>query len=263
MVSGKNATVKHGAISVYDFGAVRLHAYRTDDAITNEVFIVEKDGKAVVLELPCFRNNIEALSEYVKDNGLKVEAKIVAYHAAGASFLPDVPVYGTKSSDAYNTTGGGKDLVTGFSGAFGDSFDAGIPKVDRFLSEGKNIIAGMEFDVIPNSDAFEIIIPEINAVYMHMLGHDSHSIVAGAGHADALIANIKGYLNKGIDMILTSHYTPEGQKDARDKMAYLEDLKVIASGCKDKNEFKAKVSEKYKGYSGGNYLDMTAGFFFA
>ena len=37
-------------------------------------------------------------------------------------------------------------------------------------------------------DAFDVEIPEINAVYTHMLGHDCHSIVAGAGHADALIA---------------------------------------------------------------------------
>ena len=262
MVTGKNVSIKCGGMNVYDFGAVRLHAYRTDDALTDEVFIIEKQGKAVVLELPCFKNNIDALSEYIESNGLEVEAKIVAYHAAGASFLPDIPVYGTDSSVRYNAVGGGKGLVTNFSGIFGDSFDVGIPKVDRILTEGKNIIAGIEFDIIPNNDAFEIMMPEMDAVYMHMLGHDCHSIVAGAGHADALSADIQGYLDRGVDMILTSHYTPEGQKDAKEKIAYLEDLKTVASGCSGRDEFKARVSEKYSGYSGGNYLDMTVGYFF-
>ena len=58
-----------------------------------------------------------------------------------------------------------------------------------------------------------------------MLGHDCHSIVAGTGHADAMIAELKSYIEKGYDLILTSHYTPEDLKDAETKIAYLENLK--------------------------------------
>lgn len=46
----KNAfeTVKlaKGEVNVYDFGAVKLHAYKTNDPIDDEVFIIEKNGKA-------------------------------------------------------------------------------------------------------------------------------------------------------------------------------------------------------------------------
>lgn len=31
-----------GEVGVYDFGAVKLHAYKTNDLIDDEVFIVEK-----------------------------------------------------------------------------------------------------------------------------------------------------------------------------------------------------------------------------
>ena len=31
-----------GEVNVYDFGTVKLHAYKTNDFIDNEVFIVEK-----------------------------------------------------------------------------------------------------------------------------------------------------------------------------------------------------------------------------
>ena len=51
-----------GEVNVYDFGTVKLHAYKTNDFIDNEVFIVEKAGKAVILESPCFFDNIEELT---------------------------------------------------------------------------------------------------------------------------------------------------------------------------------------------------------
>ena len=96
-----------------------------------------------------------------------------------------------------------------------------------------------------------------------MLGHDCHSIVAGAGHADAMIAELRSYIEKGYDLILTSHYTPEDLKDAQTKIDYLENLKKIAAGTQSAEAFKAEVGRQYPQYSGQNYLDMTAGFFFA
>lgn len=80
-----------------------------------------------------------------------------------------------------------------------------------------------------------------------MLGRNCHSIVAGAAHADGIIAELDRYIKKGYDLILTSHYTPE-------------DLKKIAGTCKDADSFKAAVQKQYPTYSGQNYLDMTAVF---
>lgn len=105
--------------------------------------------------------------------------------------------------------------------------------------------------------------PEINAVYTHMLGHDCHSVIAGAEHADAVIAQLNGYIEKGYDLILSSHYTPEDLKDAHTKIDYLKNLKEIAKKHTAPETFKADVQKQYPNYSGGNYLDMTAGFFFA
>ncbi len=66
-----------------------------------------------------------------------------------------------------------------------------------------------------------------------------------------------------IFVILTSHYTPGDLKDAQTKIDYLENLKKVAAGCADADTFKAEVQKEYPAYSGQNYLDMTAGFFFA
>lgn len=46
----KNTCVKKnlgkGEVAVYTNGNIRLHAYRTNDPMNDEVFIVEKDGRA-------------------------------------------------------------------------------------------------------------------------------------------------------------------------------------------------------------------------
>lgn len=82
-----------GKMNVYDFGGVKLHAYKTNDFIDDEVFIVEKNCKAVVIESPCFFENNKELAEYL--GNVKVEGMLIAYHGAGATFLPDVPKYAT------------------------------------------------------------------------------------------------------------------------------------------------------------------------
>lgn len=254
-------TLAKGEVSVYDFGDVKLHAYKTNDLIDDEVFIVEKGGKAVVIESPCFFDNISELTGYLKD--IKVEGILVAYHGAGGTFLHNVPKFATRNAIEYSESGGGKALINNFTNAFGESFDKSVHKITNVIDEGKITIGGIDFVITKTAEAFDIEIPEINAVYTHMLGHDCHSIVGGTAHADAIIGQLKGYISKGYTLILTSHYTPEDLKDAETKIEYLENLKKIAESCSNADEFKAEINKQYPDYSGANYLDMTAGFFFA
>lgn len=250
-----------GEMNVYDFGNIKLHAYKTNDFINDEVFIVEKDGKAVVLESPCFFDNNRELAEYLKN--VEVVGMLVAYHGAGATFLPDVPKYATQNAVDYSQNGGGKALINKFTGAFGEIFDPSVHEITNVIEAGRITIGGIDFVIKQTDDAFDVEIPEINAVYTHMLGHDCHSIVAGTGHADAMIAELRSYIEKGYGLLLTSHYTPENLKDAQTKIDYLENLKKIAAGVQNADEFKAEVGKQYPQYSGQNYLDMTADFFFA
>lgn len=263
---GKNSceTVKlaKGEMNVYDFGAVKMHAYKTNDFIDDEVFFFEKDGKVTALEAPCFYDNYKELDDYFAERGLAVTAMIVAYHMCGGTWLEGAKKYATANAIEYGVRGGGKALGDKFTAAFGSIFDPTPHGITDVIGEGGIGINGIKYVVTVTPDAFDVEIPEINAVYTHMLGHDCHSIVAGAGHADAIVAQLESYIAKGYNLILTSHYTPEDLKDAETKIAYIKDLKEIAAGCADGEEFKAEVNSRYPGYSGGNYLDMTAGFFF-
>lgn len=218
-------------MNIYDFDGVRLHAYKTNDFIDDEVFIVEKNGKAVIIESPCFFDNNKELEQYLKD--VELEGMLIAYHGAGGTFLPEVPKYSTQNAVDYSANGGGKDLINNFTAAFGESFDNSVHKITDIIEEGKVTIGGIDFIIKQTAEAFDIEIPEINAVYTHMLGHDCHSIVANAGHADGIIAQLWDYIEKGYDLILTSHYTPEDLKDAKTKIDYLTNLKQIAAACAD------------------------------
>ena len=249
-----------GEIHRYDFGGVRLHAYQTGDPLADEVFLLEKGGRFVVLESPCFVDSIAALNAYLE--GKPVDGVLTAYHGAGASFLPQAPKYATASAVDYTQRGGGRALIQQFSQTFGSAFDSSTHKVDHVVEAGSLTLGGIELRIQPTAEAFDVEIPEINAVYTHMLGHDCHSIVASAEHAEGLIAQLRGYMQRGYDLILTSHYTPEDLKDAQTKIDYLEALKVIAASCRDGAAFKAEVLRRYPDYSGENYLDMTTGCFF-
>lgn len=263
----ENIALKNGEMTVMDCGKLRIYVYNTKDAIGDQVIMVEKPhlvgkgGKAVVIELPCFKNSIEEMTQFIAENKIDVGGKLVAYHAAG-DFLPEVKSYMTESAHKYNTVGGGKGLIDQFTGTFGDAFDSTITGDGTRIGAGKLTIADIDMVINPDSDAYEVEIPDAKAVYMHMLGHDCHSIVAGAGHADAIISNLRGYLDRGFELFLSAHYGPETRKDVETKIAYLEMLKKTAAESSSAQEFKQKVEAACPGYSGQNYLDMTVGFFF-
>ncbi len=251
-----------GEMRVYGNGKMKLHAYHTGDPINDQVLVVEKDGVAVVVESPCFFDSCKALSDYLNGLGLKVAGVLTAYHMAGASFLPEVRKYATRNADEYGHTGGGKGLIGNFAAAFGESFDASIHTVTDYLSAGEVNIGGIDLVIVPTGEAFDVEIPGLNAVYTHMLGHDCHSIVAGTAHADAILAQLREYERRGFDLILTSHYIPEDLDDVSVKMDYLERMKAIAAESGDKAAFLAAMEKEFPQYSGGNYLEMTAGMFF-
>ena len=209
-----------------------------------------------------FFDNNKELESYINKLGGNVAGVLVSYHAAGATFLPNAKKYATKHADAYGHTGGGKALIDNFTKAFGNIFDNSIHTTTDFLENSKTTIGGIDFEIIDADEGFDIIIPEINTIYTHMLGHDCHSIVAGNNHANAIIKTLEDYIQKGYNLVLSSHYTPEDLKDVETKIEYLKDLQKIAKTCSNSAEFKEKVKQKFPNYSGENYLDMTAGFFF-
>lgn len=261
-MENKRINLDKGYVLVYDFGNVKVHNYNTADYIDDQVILLEKNKKVVVIESPAFYDNNKELEKYIESLGVKLVGVLLSYHMGGGTFLKDSKKYTTKKADEYGHTGGGKVLVDNFTKAFGESFDNNIHHVTDYINGGTITLADIKMNIIPTGDAFDIEIPEINSIYTHMLGSDCHSIIAGVDYANAMIDILKGYIEKNYNLILTSHYIPEDIKAVDTKIAYIETLLNIASTCNSKDEMIEKVKEEYPNYSGVNYLEMTAGFFF-
>lgn len=60
-VSNTTVQLSQGTMWIYDFGTITMHAYETKDDFGTFVFILEKEGKAVLLESPPEKDNYEEL----------------------------------------------------------------------------------------------------------------------------------------------------------------------------------------------------------
>ncbi len=266
-VKSENKTMeKKGSFELIDLGEVKLHAYKTNDMMNDYVLILEKEGKAVMIESPAFWDNFDELRVYLADNKIKVDAIFPSYHPLGASFintneLADMDVYFTQHVLDYWKSGFGAVMKAGIPKAFGDKVDTSMYKPTVVLKEGETEVAGIKMVITKSYDGFDIEIPEINAVYVHILGHDTHSEILGHEHLESSIKNFKKYLAKGYTNYLSSHYKPETKADMQTKLAYLKEMKKIVSISHTAEEFTQAMYEAFPNYKEG-YLPATTRSFF-
>jgi hypothetical protein len=220
--------------------------------------ILEKQKQAVVIEAPCFHTNLTEFEQYLRESKLDIEGMILAYHMTGGSILKGVKRYSTKNAEDYGWKGRGKSAVENFTQTFGAAFDPALSAVTDYIEGDSAVIAGITMNIERNNDAFDIEIPEINAKYIHMLGHDVHSIIASTAQADQEIENLQECVKKGYNLIFTSHYPPEHPQDINEKINYLKRIKSASLTAKSAQEFKQIIKKEFPAYTGENYLDMTA-----
>ncbi len=261
-MENKKVNLEKGYVLVYDFGSIKVHNYNTADYIDDQVILLEKNNKLVVIESPAFYDNNKELESYIASLDSKLDGVLLSYHMGGGTFLKEAKKYATHNAFEYGHNGGGKALVDNFTKAFGQVFDNNIHSVTDYIEETKIALADILMNIIPTNEGYDIEIPEINVIYTHMLGSDCHSIISGKEHADVMIGTLKGYIAKNYNLILTSHHIPEDIIAVKTKIAYIKTILNVASDCNSANEMIEKVKSAYPEFSGVNYLEMTANFFF-
>lgn len=247
----------NGKVTIYDFGNVKLHAYITNDALSDTAYLIETDKEFIGIETPAFYDDLKAYSRYIKQAGKPLNHLFLAYHTA----LPENyngRVYATENYVQSVTKGSIKGLLDNFKNIFGASFNTSIPKVTNIIKEGKVNVEGIDFIIKNKDDGYTIEIPSCSSVYIHMAGSDVHNILPSMQSVDNLISDLQLYKKQGYSLILTSHYKPESIKTADTKISYLKSIKEIYSANKNKEDFIKAVKAKYPKYSGENYLQMTA-----
>lgn len=259
--TGKIST---GNVTVYDYGNIKLHAYATGDALGDEAYILENETELVGIELPSFTENLDSWQEYIKELNKPLENIFVSNHATGESYLDGVNVYSTEKAKESIENGSVFATTQGLYETFGDDFHGGndMAQVTNTVSEGVINIAGIDFNIINNGDTYDIEIPEINAIYTHMLGKTTHSILVSADAMDSMLDTLHSYKDAGYNMILSAHSEPEGQDAVEEKISYVEKAKELYAECKTADEFMSEMKKDYPNYSGENYLEMSAGYLY-
>ena len=252
----------HGFVQIYDFGDMKLHAYQTNDLMSDGSFILETGQNLVAIESPAFDANIAEWQEYAAGLNKPLTDILISYHPAGGKWYGEAKSQATEAAQKAISVGATKSLTESLGKAFGDGFSTDIPAIDHIIKAGPNNIGNIQFDIIEAGDGFDVAIPSINVIYTHMLGADTHSILAGQEHIDAVLASLEAMKAKNYRLILSSHHKPETQADVDTKIAYIKKVREMAAQSKNREDFVSKVKEAYPGYLGQNYLDMTAGYLF-
>lgn len=252
-----------GSVAVYTNGTYTLHAYQAGDALGDEAYIVETDKNLIMIELPPFHANLTGYVSYVKNLKKPLTDIMIAYHPSGYDYFPEAKLHMTASTaNAVKEGGGIYGLVSNFTHAFGKAFDEKLPAQEPDLVDGETTIGGVKMIITQDADGYDIELPELDAVYIHMMGSDVHNILVGTGHMDAFVAQLESYKAKKYTMILTSHYVPEAIETADKKIAYLKQTKQFAATSKNAAEFTDAMKKAFPDYQGENYLQMTAGILF-
>ena len=254
--------LEHGFVQIYDFGAMKLHAYQTSDAMLDECFVLETGKNLVAVESPPFDVNIAEWKQYIASLGKPLTDILISAHPGGGNWYGQAKSHATASAAKAIGSGGTKALTDSLGQAFGAGFNTDMPKIDVILKAGTNTISGITFEIIDAGDSYDIVVPGINVIYTHMLGADTHSILAGKEHISAVLASLESMQAKGYALILSSHHTPETQADVAAKIADVTKVRELAAQSSNKDDFVARVKKEFPDYAGLNYLDMTAGYFF-
>jgi hypothetical protein len=254
----RRINLKRGEVLVYSFGKVKLHNYCTNDPMQDQVIVFENNGTAVVLENPSFLSSGRELAQYLRANNICPVGKLLSYHLCGGKFLPGVLSYSTKNAIEYGQNGAGAAMVREFKKGFGDDFDSCINTVDELVEIGDVQIDGFKFELIKTAEAFDVVLPDLRVLYLHMLGGDSHSIVPSKTALDAMMARFTIYWRQDYDLILSSHHIPEDNQALGAKIEYLRTLDAQARAAETPQELVLAMKKLYPNHKGTNYLEMTA-----
>lgn len=256
-------TVDSGSVTVYDFGDSKLHVYASGDALGDVAYIVEGQDALVGIELPSFTDGLNAWQNYIDTLGKPMNDLFLCDHVTGASYVEGMTIYGTQGAQESIASGSTYATTQGLYETFGDDFHAGtdMASINKVVS-GTVTVAGIDFNLIDHGETYDLEIPSMNAVYTHMLGKTSHSILTSTAHMDSMLETLKSYQNAGYDMILTAHGGVEGQDAVTEKISYVEKAKELFASNDSADDFMAAMEETFPDYTGENYLEMSAGYLY-
>lgn len=256
----QNTAKKGGEFSQQKFETMTLHIYTTHDGAADVTYIFEKEDGLVLFELPSMHHLSKELKVYVDGLNKPVKAILAGYHVGGASYYPGVPVYAGKESVRFIDSGGEMAYRKMLAGLF-EGFDLDVVRPTHVIETDRMEIGGIPFrffspttSPIPGMD---VVIPEINAYYMHVGYNDTHPVLLGMAHIDQVIAELKRQKAGGYAFYFSSHDGIEAPDALDRKIAYLEKTKAIRQASPTPDVFRANMNAAFPDHKKPRFLERT------
>ncbi len=251
-----------GKIEKFDMHGLTVHTYNSVEGMVDGSAVFETEKALVLLEPQPMPESAKELKRYIDGLNKPLAAIIVSYHGAGLALYEGVPVYASKATVEFAKNGAEAGLFEHFAKTV-PGFDPTVIVPGHVLEGPTANVGGIDFaleyhDAPAPAPGMTVAVPSAKAVYLHMLGGDTHSILGGKEHIDAFIAELQKIKSEGYELILTSHHVPEKADALDQKIAYLEKTKEILNGAKTKDDFIAAMKQAFPDYQGEAYLNMSA-----
>lgn len=254
----KAVQLEKGTMQIFDYGETKVHAYETKGFFNTHAFFIEKNGKGVLIETPPMKDNYKELVDYILGLGYKDIDVMVSYHLIGKHFFDTEKlkfnhVYSNQESLDYMTNSGNESLSV-LKKVSGEDLDETTIVPTDLLEAGAQEISGIPFIITPTGFGFDVEMPEIKAVHLHMVGHDNHTMIFNTEFLDTVINELSAFQEKGYTTYFSSHSAPETSGDVTIKIKYLQEMKALLKASKNSEEFIQKMDKAYPNFGWRNYL---------
>ena len=254
----KAVQLEKGTMQVFDYGETKVHVYETKGFFNTHAFFIEKNGKGVLIETPPMKDNYKELVNYIVGLGYTNIDVMVSYHLIGKHFfdtdkLKFNHIYSNQESLDYMTNSGNESLSK-LAEVSGEDLDETTIVPTDLLEAGAQEISGIPFIITPTGFGFDVEMPEIKAVHLHMVGHDNHTMIFNSEFIDTVINELSAFQEKGYTTYFSSHSAPETSGDVTIKINYLKEMKVLLAASKNSEEFIQKMDKAYPNFGWRNYL---------
>ncbi|QVY66323.1 hypothetical protein [Polaribacter sp. Q13] len=254
----KAVQLDKGMMQIFDYGQTKVHVYETKGFFNTHAFFIEKNGKGVLIETPPMKDNYKELVNYIVGLGYTNIDVMVSYHLIGKHFfdtdkLKFNHIYSNQESLDYMTNSGNESLSK-LAEVSGEDLDETTIVPTDLLKAGAQNISGIPFIITPTGFGFDVEIPEIKAVHLHMVGHDNHTMIFNTEFIDTVINELSAFQEKGYTTYFSSHSAPETSGDVTIKINYLKEMKILLATSKNSEEFIQKMDKAYPNFGWRNYL---------
>ena len=198
--------LKEGTRRIYEENGTTIYAYETKDPIVDQVILVHKKDSIVVIEAPLFKKNVEELNQFIEGLNINEKYILLVDHVSPKDFLPEAKIYSVKENIDSLKNGTQKKLYESFRKTFTDSIQEETR--DEIIGiEGSPVFGDVSLSFTRKGTDFDVEIKDLKAVYTHRFGPDPKAEKPTA-------EQIKEFTEKGYQLILSGHHTPETIEEA-------------------------------------------------